>query len=164
MSYCRLPLAAGLIVLLGAPGVQAQSTAAQNAMAPQTLKAVTMMGAAVPCSDLERSIAFYTKGLGMTLGGRMEMGTVTEAPLMFPGGGPYLILMKPKAEETALPVRDQLSRIILAVPDVKALEERLNAAGYHLTRPIAEEPKFRVAVGVLVDPDGNYLELVQRNL
>jgi catechol 2,3-dioxygenase-like lactoylglutathione lyase family enzyme len=120
-----------------------------------------MMASSIPCSDLERSIAFYTNGLGMTLAGRIEMPSGTEAPLMFPGGGAYIILFKPRAEASG-PMHGSLNRIILAVPDIKALETKLIAAGYHLSAPIAQQPKYHVAVGQLEDPDGNHLELVQR--
>ena len=161
MSCNRLLLAAFLAALLSTAGAQERSSPGQNE-APPPVTALSMMASAVPCSDLERSIAFYTKGLGMTLGGRIEMGTVTEVPLMFPGGGSYLILLKSKADGTPLPVRGPLSRIILAVPDLKALDARLTAAGYHLKTPIAEQPKYHVAVGQLEDPDANHLELVQR--
>ena len=89
------------------------------------------------------------------------MPSGTEAPLMFPGGGAYIILFKPKTD-TSVAARGSLNRLILAVPDIKALEVKLNAAGYHLSAPIAEQAKYHVAVGQLEDPDGNHLELVQR--
>ena len=97
----------------------------------------------------------------MTLTRRIEMPSGTQAPLMFPGGGAYIILFKPKVD-TPGAARGSLNRLIRAVPDIKALEVRLNAAGYHLSAPIAEQPKYHVAVGQLEDPDGNHLELVQR--
>jgi hypothetical protein len=55
-----------------------------------------------------------------------------------------------------------LNRLILAVPDIKALGAKLIAAGYHLEAPIAQQAAYHVAVGQLQDPDGNRLELVQR--
>ena len=140
---------------------QAQSVSGQTE-APAPVTAMSMMASAVPSSDLERSIAFYTKGLGMSQSGRVEMGPVTEVPLMFPGGGSYLLLIKPKAEVGTTPARGPMSRVILAVPDLKALEAKLIAAGYHLSGPIKEQAKYHVAVGQLEDPDGNHLELVQR--
>jgi catechol 2,3-dioxygenase-like lactoylglutathione lyase family enzyme len=161
MNYRKMRFAVGAAALIAFAGARAESTPGKN-VAPAPAASLSMMASAVPCSDLERSIAFYTKGLGMTLGGRIEMGSVTEVPLMFPGAGTYLILLKPKAEGAPVPARGPLSRIILSVPDLKALETQLTAAGYHLDAPIAEQPKYHVAVGQLKDPDGNQLELVQR--
>jgi lactoylglutathione lyase len=121
-----------------------------------------MMAASVPCSDIERSIDFYTKGLGMELTGKVEMGRVTEVTLNFPGGGPYLILQHPRDANIPLPIRSPLSRIGISTPDLKALEGRLTAAGYRLERPINELKQYHVAVGQVEDPDGNHIELVQR--
>jgi lactoylglutathione lyase len=161
MNHSSKLLVASAIAFLTVTGAQAQPAPSENA-GPPAVTALTMMASAVPCSNLDRSVDFYTKGLGMTLGGRLEMGTVTEAPLMFPGGGAYLMLQNPKAAGTPLPPRSMLGRVILAVPDLKALEARLKSAGYHLKGPINEQPKYHVAVGMLEDPDGNAIELVQR--
>jgi catechol 2,3-dioxygenase-like lactoylglutathione lyase family enzyme len=167
MRQLTLLFAACLVIAAVTAGiVHAQPTQGGNAVpntaGPPAVTAMTVMASAVACSDLDRSIAFYTMGLGMTLGGRLEMGAITEAPLILPGGGAYLMLIKPKNDGTPLPTRTMLNRVVLAVPDVKALETRLAAAGYHLDRPITEEPKYHVAVGLVRDPDGNQLELVQR--
>ena len=80
---------------------------------------------------------------------------------MFPGGGAYLMLQHPKAEGTALPVRGSLNRIVLNVPDVKALEAQLKAAGYQLRGSIREIAQFKVAVAMIEDPDGLALELIE---
>jgi catechol 2,3-dioxygenase-like lactoylglutathione lyase family enzyme len=157
-----LAAAAVTAAVVRAQSTQAQNPPGQNMAGPPAVTAMTVMASAVPCSDLDRSIAFYTNGLGMTLGGRLEMGAVTEAPLILPGGGAYLMLIKPKDNATPLPMRSMLNRVVLAVPDVKAVEARLAASGYRLERPITEEPRYHVAVGLVQDPDGNQLELVQR--
>jgi predicted enzyme related to lactoylglutathione lyase len=140
----------------------AAGAAPEGNQSPPPVTALSMMASSIPCSDLERSIAFYTSGLGMTLRGKIDMPSGTEAPLAFPGGGPSIILFKPKADGAPAITGGSLHRIILAVPDIKALEAKLNAAGYHLSAPIAQQPKYHVAVGQLEDPDGNHLELVQR--
>lgn len=129
---------------------------------PPPVTALSMMASALPSSDLDRSIAFYTQGLGMTLAGRIEMPSGTEAPLMLPGGGAFIMLFKPKAGGSVTVTPGAYNRIVLAVPDLKALEAKLIAAGYHLKAPILEQSKYHVAVGQLEDPDGNHLELVQR--
>jgi catechol 2,3-dioxygenase-like lactoylglutathione lyase family enzyme len=161
MSRRRILLALGVAAWFGAAGTAA-GAAAEGHEAPPPVTSLSMMASALPCSDLERSIAFYTKGLGMTLRGQIAMPSGTEAPLAFPGGGASIILFKPKADGTPMIAGGSLHRIILAVPDIKALEAKLNAAGYHLSAPIAQQPKFHVAVAQLEDPDGNHLELVQR--
>lgn len=160
MKLHSIMFAAVTVFLAGAAGAQAQPAPARNDAALPPVKAVTMMAAAIPSSDLDKSIAFYTKGLGMTLAGRIEMGTIVEAPLMFPGSGAYLMLQHPKAAGTTMPPRGALNRLILAVPDLKALAAQLGAAGYPVK--VNENAQYRVAVAMLQDPDGNHIELVQR--
>lgn len=159
MKRKTMLMAAGVAAILAAS--QAQAQPAQTVTSPPPAKALTMMGAAIPCTDIDRSIAFYTKGLGLSAGPRMEPGQVIEVPMIFPGGGPYIILTKQKnAATTSAP--GQPMRIVLAVPDVKALAEKLMAAGYPLAHPINDESKFHVIVGLVDDPDGNHIEMVQR--
>jgi catechol 2,3-dioxygenase-like lactoylglutathione lyase family enzyme len=161
MRHRKLLLALGIVTSLALAGTSANAGSGEKEV-PAPVTAVAMMAASLSCSDLERSIAFYTMGLGMTLGGRIDMPSGTEAPLMFPGGGAYIILFKPKVEGTSAATRNSSSRIILTVPDIKALEAKLVAAGYHLSAAIAQQAKYHVAVGQIEDPDGNHLELVQR--
>jgi catechol 2,3-dioxygenase-like lactoylglutathione lyase family enzyme len=154
-------LASGLLASLAAALAPAQTATAPN-RGPPAVTSLSMMASVLPCSDLDRSIAFYTKGLGMSSSGRIEMPSGTEAPLAFPGGGAMIMLFKPRAEGAVAASQASLHRLVLAVPDLKAVEAALIAAGYRLKGPIAEQAKYHVAVGQVDDPDGNHLELVQR--
>jgi len=162
VSYRNRLFVASAIALLHVAGAVAQQAPAKTETTLPTVTALTMMSTSVPSSDIDRSIAFYTKGLGMTVRGRVEMGAVTEVPLLFPGGGPNLMLLKPKADGAALPIRGSLSRVILMVPDLKALEAQLKSAGYQLKGPINEMKQYKVSVAHIEDPDGNHIELIQR--
>jgi predicted enzyme related to lactoylglutathione lyase len=159
MSWTILALPAFLL----AASASAQTAPPAQEMAPPAVDKLTMMSAAVSAMDLERSLDFYVKGLGMISQGRVEQPNVTEAPVQFPGGGAYIILMHPKRSSTAPSPRTSLNRLIIAVPDLKALEARLKGAGYALKGPIREIAQYKVAVGMLEDPDGNHIELVQRS-
>ena len=160
----RLDAFAALMAALAVSGAAAAQTPPAGDTALPAVAALTMMAATAPSSDLDRSLAFYTVGLGLVSRGRVEMGNVTEAPLLLPGGGAYLILLHPKANSTAIAPRGMLSRIILNVPDLDALEARLNKAGHKFEAPIRRMPRYGVAVGQLRDPDGNHIELVQRTV
>jgi predicted enzyme related to lactoylglutathione lyase len=131
---------------------------------PPAGKALKMLGTAIPVTDLDRSLAFYSKGLGMQATMRMERPEVVEVPLTFPGGGPYLILLWSKTSSATTPGAPPSSRrVILDVPDLKALESQLKANGYSLKGPISEIAQYHRAVALLDDPDGNHFELVQRS-
>jgi predicted enzyme related to lactoylglutathione lyase len=143
--------------LLTAAAADGQSP--QKEMAPPPVKELTMMAAAVPVTDVDRAVDFYTKGMGMAVpAGASPPG---ETSLNFPGGGVYIILMKARADGVVAP-RTLANRVILAVPDLKALDARLTAAGYHLNGKINNLAQYHVSVGMVQDPDGNYFELVQR--
>ena len=129
---------------------------------PAANKALAMLGATVPVSNLDRSLVFYTKGLGMLATSRMDQKEVVEVPLNFPGGGPYLVLIWSKAQPTPPGSPSPTQRVILDVPDLKALEAQLQGNGYQLKGPIHELPQYHTSVGQLEDPDGNHIELVQR--
>lgn len=134
---------------------QAGPTPAPIGLAP--VKAMTLMSAVVPSSDLEKSIAFYTLGLGMTAA---RGANPREIVLTLPGGGSNLMLLK-NADGANAP-RPGPSRVILQVPDMKALAARLHGAGYALKGEIREMPQYHLSVAQLEDPDGNALELIQR--
>lgn len=153
-------LAAGAAIALSAGAAQAQSAPSDGSLQP--VKALTLVASSIPSSDLDRSIAFYTKGLGLTVGGRVEMGSVTEVPLLLPGGSAYMMLQHPKAAGAPLPVRGMLNRILIASPDLKALVARLAAAGYPLKGKLNENLQYKVAITQIEDPDGNHIELVQK--
>jgi len=153
MRHARMAAVAAVLFSLGCGAVQAQTPG------PPPAKALS---ATFASTNLDRSIAFYTQGLGLTATGRMERKEVTEVPLLFPGGGMSLLLMRWKGDAASPHGKPRIGRLILNVPDLKALAARLQAAGYPLQRPIAEQPQFHILVAVTEDPDGNQLELVQR--
>lgn len=150
----RTALASGL-VLAGLVTAAAQP-APTSATPPKTLG---LLAATFAVSDLDRSIAFYADGLGLTAAARMDNPSYTEVPLLFPAGGPPLMLLKPKSAAASA---SRIGRIVLDVPDLRALEARLNAAGYALAQPVVENLQHHVLVALIKDPDGNELELVQR--
>jgi catechol 2,3-dioxygenase-like lactoylglutathione lyase family enzyme len=152
-------LTGGFVAALAGLAAAAQPKA--PAMPPPQ-KAIGLMSATFAASDLDRSIAFYTKGLGLTAPARIENERNTEAPLLFPAGGPSLLLIRSKGPSANPERPPRIGRVIVDVPDLRALEARLNGAGYRLASPIAENPRHHVLVAVVQDPDGNELELVQR--
>jgi len=158
MDMRQLAAAAAIAIGLGAAPVPAKSEPAPPP-APQTMQ---LMSATFAVTDLDRAVDFYVKGLGLTAARRIENPTNTEVPLLFPGGGVTLLLIKSKAPVAGSGQPPRIGRAILDVADVRALEARLTAAGYPLLRPVSENPTHHVLVGLVADPDGNELELVQR--
>jgi catechol 2,3-dioxygenase-like lactoylglutathione lyase family enzyme len=153
--------AGGLIGALFAVAAARAQPAAAPVM-PTPPRAPSLMSATFAVTDLDRAIAFYTKGLGLKVAARIENPRATEVPLLFPAGGPSLLLIKAKSPEPATGGPPRIGRVIVDAPDLKALTQRLTGAGYALAQPLAENPQHHVLVALARDPDGNELELVQR--
>jgi catechol 2,3-dioxygenase-like lactoylglutathione lyase family enzyme len=133
--------------------------------APMTATAETqpsLIGAALRSTDLDRSIKYYTTGLGMVVARKINMGAVTEVFLAFEGklGQPGLIIFRDETPGKSPPVDhgNAASRVVLRMPDVAATATRLIAAGY-----MAGEIHSNGNVKVLniKDPDGYAFELAQ---
>lgn len=147
-------------LLLSAAVALTSGAAAQVQSPPPQPAPTRILSAAFLVSDIDRSLAFYTRGLGLTAPVRLNHPGAVEAPLVFPGGGPTLLL-----EQHMAPPPGELvgqGHVALEVSDLRALENRLRAAGYSLSVPITERPKEHVLIAKVKDPDGNQVELVQR--
>ncbi|HEX7875741.1 MAG TPA: VOC family protein [Sphingobium sp.] len=157
MNVLRLAIAVATLASGGA--VAAAQTA--DLKPPPAVSQVKLMMVTFVVSDLDRASAFYARGLGLTIGPRIEHPTVIEVSVAFPGGGPGINLVRQKATTNAAGQPHGPGRAILAVPDVSALKARLEGAGYSLRGPIMDVAQFHVRVAHVEDPDGNDLELVQ---
>jgi lactoylglutathione lyase len=116
--------------------------------------------------DLEKSIDFYTRHLGMKVLRRREV----------PGGRYTLAFVGYGEEETSTVVEltcnwDQkepcaigtgFGHLAVGIPDVYGACERLGKAGVKITRP-AGPVKFGTSVIAFIeDPDGYKIELIER--
>jgi lactoylglutathione lyase len=115
--------------------------------------------------DLQRSIDFYTKVLGMNL------LRTTERPeqkysLAFVGYG-----TNPEHAELELTYNHGVDRyemggafghIAIGVPDVYASCDRIRAAGGNITREAGPVKGGNTVIAFVTDPDGYKIELIQR--
>jgi lactoylglutathione lyase len=116
--------------------------------------------------DLQRSIDFYTKVLGM------KLLRTTERPeqkysLAFVGYG-----TNPEHAELELTYNHGVSsyelgtaygHIALGVPDVYAACDRIRAAGGNITREPGPVKGGSTVIAFVTDPDGYKIELIQRS-
>jgi lactoylglutathione lyase len=115
--------------------------------------------------DLQRSIDFYTKVLGM------KLLRTTERPeqkysLAFVGYG-----TNPEHAEIELTYNHGVSsyemgsafgHIALAVPDAYAACDRIRAAGGNVTREAGPVKGGDTVIAFVTDPDGYKIELIQK--
>lgn len=125
--------------------------------------AVAVLGPVLNIANRERSVEFYSKGLGMVV--TMDMGSDKrhETMLGFPGlrGQPGIILMidltvsKPPVFKHG----NAFERLVLRVRDIDGVVARLRALGHKVSdvRNVAQGYRMTMAT----DPDGYKLELVE---
>lgn len=150
-------LMAAMLLLPAAPSFAAEPPA-------PAVETASLIGPVMYVSDINRSLKFYTDGLGMTL--NMTMGPDARREYMVGFAGdprkPGLILLYNAAAGAAPQSVVQThgyDRTVLRIPDLDALAARLSAAGF------AHGEIHDVAMGyrmmMVSDPDGYRYELVQ---
>ena len=110
-----------------------------------------------PC-DLARSLRFYEETLGLSVYREWGAGR-RRGVVFFLGGGLLEVSGSPGGSPAGAPAPGPV-RLFLQVRDVRAVDERLAAAGV----PIEEEPAVRpwgLVEMVARDPDGLALVLVE---
>ena len=115
--------------------------------------------------DLQRSIDFYTKVLGMKLL-RTSENPEYKYSLAFVGYGP-------ETEEAVIELTynwgvesydhgNAYGHIALGVPDAYAACEKIKAAGGNVTREAGPVKGGTTVIAFVTDPDGYKIELIQR--
>jgi lactoylglutathione lyase len=113
-------------------------------------------------SDLDRSIGFYTKFIGLNLISRREVKQNNAEIAFLEDEGGAAIELTHWRDKKVLVEGDNFDHIAFAVKDVGATVGELKASGV----TIAMEP-FSLSgsssrIAFIKDPDGNWLELIER--
>lgn len=121
---------------------------------------ISIAGPVLIVTDLERSLRFYTEGLGLEVASRLPGNPGPGATVVAPRSGrsPFVLLrQRQAAPNSAQPIEvgAGLSRIMLSVADAKSVEARLRLAGYAPSQPNNGRIFF------VKDPDGYSYEIIQ---
>jgi lactoylglutathione lyase len=116
--------------------------------------------------DLEKSLDFYTRCLGMNLLRRNEYpdGKFT---LAFVGFGPesetaVLELTHNWDQKEPYQIGTGFGHVAIGVPDIYGACERLKSAGAKITRPPGPMKHGSTVIAFIEDPDGYKIELIER--
>jgi lactoylglutathione lyase len=112
-------------------------------------------------ADLERSIDFYTKQMGLLFVSRREIkqNNAEIAFLRDEGGG--AIELTHWRDKTTLAEGDNLDHIAFDVQDVEGTVERLRAHGVTIAMEPYSLQGSSNKLAFIKDPDGNWLELIE---
>ena len=119
-------------------------------------------------ADLERSIAFYRDGLGLTLGSAFDLRGRRFALMVAPRGG-RVELIESEAGARRASERDVLWHFALETDDVQAALAAAVTAGGEVTVPLTAldlidevtERPFRVRLAFVRGPDAEEVELIE---
>ncbi len=121
--------------------------------------AISSVGIGV--SDLQRSIDFYTRVLGMTYIATYTTDAMDEALLRFPAGGAAIVLMH-YTDGSDHNYRDNPVKLVIRVADPAVTADCIRAEGLEIVREAGPIPELdNLVVGLAKDPDGYVVELLQ---
>jgi len=114
----------------------------------------------IEVADLDRSVAFYTDVLGLTVSFTIDNDALHEVGVSDGQGGPSVLLMRHKsAPVPAAGAKDQ--KIVFITTDVAALHATAVAAGAPSDREPTPYPGTDITIGMVRDPDGYLVEIIQ---
>lgn len=113
--------------------------------------------------DLDRSVDFYERVLGMSQIGKLRLPEMDEVMLAYNRSrGPALVLMH-HTDGRDVSYADLPVKVVVYVADPTATAAAIRAEGFPVTREPAPVPELGDAVvGFAKDPDGYVVELLQR--
>ena len=115
-------------------------------------------------TDLERSIDFYTKQLGMRLMRRRDNPMERCAYVGYgeESSNHALELIEARAPGGRRELGNCYGHIALAVPDLGAMCDRLKRAGVTFRQELQTAPSGNLRLAFIADPDGFEIELTER--
>jgi lactoylglutathione lyase len=124
---------------------------------------------AINAADMNKSVDFYTRLLGMK---EQRRYSASEVNLGFPGSEPTLLIVgpRPPRPDSGAPANAASrpapqyggTRFGIWVSDLEALVKKLDAAGVTIRRQPLKEAANGIVVSTVLDPDGNVIELTER--
>jgi catechol 2,3-dioxygenase-like lactoylglutathione lyase family enzyme len=160
--------------------VPAQSEEARRAAAasrtPLGTSPAQLLLAKITVSDLPRSYAFYTKVIGLkrALSAAQPAPTTDPVPandsqptfieIALNNSGtladPFFVLVQQRGD-LPTPASARLTWVGLKVPDAPAAVRRVREGGYEVVREAAVVGPGEMSIGIVRDPDGYSVELIQ---
>jgi len=114
----------------------------------------------IEVADLDRSLAFYTEVLRLTVTFTIDNDDLHEVGVSDGQGGPSVLLMRHKnTPGPAGEAKDQ--KLVFITPDVAALHAVAVAWGAPSDREPTPYPGTDITIALVRDPDGYLVEIIQ---
>ncbi len=142
------------------------TAAAEAAAAPHESKRFRILHTMIRVRDLDKSLDFYTRLLGMTQLRRKDFpgGKFTLAFVGYGGEADHTVieLTHNWDQEEPYDLGTGFGHVAIGVPDIYATCERLKAEGVAIPRPPGPMKHGTTVIAFIDDPDGYKIELVER--
>ena len=142
------------------------TAAAEAAAAPQDSKRFRILHTMIRVRDLDKSLDFYTRLLGMTQLRRKDFpgGKFTLAFVGYGGEADHTVieLTHNWDQEEPYDLGTGFGHVAIGVPDIYATCERLKAEGVAIPRPPGPMKHGTTVIAFIEDPDGYKIELIER--
>jgi lactoylglutathione lyase len=140
---------------------QAQAEAATKSVVDD----IIFRSVGVGVSDLKKSVDFYTRVCGMKQVQTIKLDYMDEVILAYSADGTIakgsrLVLMH-WTDGSKRNYKDNPIKLVLGVPDAKAVADRIRAEGLEIVREPVQSKVSPNIVGFAKDPDGYLIELLQ---
>ena len=140
---------------------QAQAEAANKSV----IDDIIFRSLGIGVSDLRRSVDFYTRVCGMKQVQTIKLDYMDEVILAYSADGSIakgsrLVLMH-WTDGSKRNYKDNPIKLVLGVPDAKAVADRIRAEGLEIVREPVQSKVSPNIVGFAKDPDGYLIELLQ---
>ena len=112
-------------------------------------------------SDLERSVDFYSRVVGMSVTQTFKLDYMDEVVLAFEGR--TAVVLMHYTDGSARNYRDNPVKLVFYVVDPVSISDRIKAEGLEIVRePTPMASMGNALLGLAKDPDGYVVELIQR--
>ncbi|MCZ6466860.1 MAG: lactoylglutathione lyase [Alphaproteobacteria bacterium] len=142
------------------------TAAAETAAAPQDSKRFRILHTMIRVRDLDKSLDFYTRLLGMTQLRRKDFpgGKFTLAFVGYGGEADHTVieLTHNWDQEEPYDLGTGFGHVAIGVPDIYATCERLEAEEVAIPRPPGPMKHGTTVIAFIEDPDGYKIELIER--
>ncbi len=142
------------------------TAAAEAAAAPQDSKHFRILHTMIRVRDLDRSLDFYTRLLGMSELRKKDYpgGKFTLAFVGYGGEADHTVieLTHNWDQEEPYDLGTGFGHVAIGVADIYATCERLEAEGVAIPRPPGPMKHGTTVIAFIEDPDGYKIELIER--
>ena len=142
------------------------AAAAEAAAGPLDSKQFRILHTMIRVRDLDKSVDFYTRLLGMTELRRNDFpgGKFTLAFVGYGGEADHAVieLTHNWDQEEPYDLGTGFGHVAIGVPDIYATCERLEAEGVAIPRPPGPMKHGTTVIAFIEDPDGYKIELIER--